>query len=156
MFVTARQDQRGFGAAPFPKGRAQLMERNAPFCWRIERPPGIEAKQKAEQAPLGGCSGLLRRMFGRRQGVQAQGMDRTGQFFGQGGIDQALAGHAVQAFKAPADHTDGKMTLAPFPCARMSTMFGAVVMNLQLLRGKSLVELRPQAVGYDSHILPHL
>jgi hypothetical protein len=82
-------------------------------------------------------------------------MDRTGQFFRQGGSDQALAGHPVQPFKVRRDHKHGKMTLAPFTRARMSTMFGAVVMNLQLLRGESLVELRLQAVGYDSHILPH-
>jgi hypothetical protein len=68
-------------------------------------------------------------------------VDLPGQILGQGGIYQALTGHAVQAFKVPGDHKDGKMTLAPFTRARMSTMFSAVVVNLQMLRGESLIQL---------------
>lgn len=68
-------------------------------------------------------------------------MNLTSQILGQGGIYQALARDAIQPFKALRYHKHGKMTLAPFTCARMSTMFSAVVVNLQMLRGESLIQL---------------
>lgn len=83
----------------------------------------------------------MRRIFGRRQGLQAKRMNLTSQILGQGGIYQALARDAIQPFKALRYHKHGKMTLAPFTCARMSTMFSAVVVNLQMLRGESLIQL---------------
>ncbi len=83
-------------------------------------------------------------------------MDLPGQILGQGGVYQALTGNPVQAFETLGYHKNGKMTLAPFTCALMSTMFGAIVVNLQLLRGEGLIELRSQAIGYGSHNMASL
>jgi hypothetical protein len=99
---------------------------------------------------------LLRRIFRRRQGLQTERVNLSSQILGQSSIYQALAGDAIQAFEALGYHKHGKMTLAPFTRALMSTMFGAIVVNLQLLRSEGLIELRSQAIGYGSHNMASL
>ncbi len=79
-------------------------------------------------------------------------MDRAGQFFGEGGVDLALALHSAQALEGGGGNLDGEMAFAPGPRAGVAGVLGAIVGNFQRLRLEDGLQFCVHPIGHSGHI----
>ena len=74
----------------------------------------------------------------RRQRLHRQRMDRTGKFFLQRGVHQALPRDAGQAFKCTRNDQDAKMRFTAFAGAGMTSMKVRFIDDLEPFRRERL------------------
>ncbi len=91
--------------------------------------------------------------FAGREGLDRQGVDRAGQFLGEGGVDPSLALDPTLAAEGLRGDLDGEMAFAAGPRPGMTGVFGAVVDHIELHRREAGLQFLSDRFRNFRHIV---
>jgi len=91
--------------------------------------------------------------FAWREGLDGEGVHRSGQLLRQGGVDLALPLDTALAGEGAGRDLDGEVALAARPGARMAGVLGAVVDHVQLDGIEAGLQFLSDGFGNGGHIV---